>query len=581
MEKENGRLIKTSIVCLLLGAAVGIVYYNVLPGGFVFDDYLLIVNHPIFPKITAAPWSVLSPTVLGYRPLRTFSYVLDYWLGGMQPWVFHLSNILYHWVTACLVFLVTLRLTRDVGGEGSAEEEVETRERRCWRTAILVALFWALHPVLTDSVSYISGRRDILGGLCFFFAFWAYLRFRAAQAKAPRRFGWLLLSCIVYGLGILSKESVITLPALCWLYDVQREGLGESIYRRWAIYVLVLLLGFAVLWYFAGAMILKTIVLQSWHGGSAESNFATVARIWVHYLSLMIYPKTLSADYSFDAFPISHSFFDPDVLTALSVLATVGVVAWALSRWRPLIGYGTLWMAIAILPVSHIIPIKEIAAEHYLYVPLYGFALICGVLLDAAYGSARDVGRARSLIVHGVIALLLVAAGIRIIERNRDWIDEETLWTVTVRTMPRCVRAHYNLAGVYLSRNRIEDARREFTVVLSLVPNHVNALAGLGEIAFQQKQYGQALGFALQAAAFEPQKFRVQYLLGWIYLGMKKFDEAQAYFQKARKLRPMYAGLYTGLESIAKERGDIKAAKRWAKMRRRLSPRTPSKQVWK
>jgi len=571
---------KTSTVCLLLGVAIGAVYYNVLSGGFVFDDYLLVVNHPIFPKITDAPWSVFSPDVLGYRPLRTLSYVFDYWLGGMQPWFFHFSNVFYHWITACLVFLVTLRLARDVRGNEN-EEDPTVKERRCWMVAILVAFFWALHPVLTDAVSYISGRRDILGGLCFFLAFWAYLRFRATQMDASWRIGWLFLSCVVYSLGILSKESVITLPALCWLYDVQREGVRQSIYRRWALYSLVLLLGFAVLWHFAGGIILKMIVQQSWHGGSAVSNFATVARIWTHYLSLMIYPKTLNADYSFDAFPVSQSFFEPSVLAAFGILSIVAVLAWTLSRWRPLIGYGVLWMAITILPVSHLIPIKEIAAEHYLYVPLYGFALVCGVLLDAAFGFRRDVGRVRSLFVYGCIPLLLLTAGLRIIERNRDWSNEETLWTATVRMAPRCVRAHYNLAGVYLNGRRIEDARREFTVVLSLVPKHVNALVGLGEIAFQQRQYGQALGFAQQAVAIAPQKFRVQYLLGWIYLAMKKLDESEAYFQKARKLRRTYADLYTGLEMIAKERGDTKAAAQWAKMRQKFSQRAASSQLWK
>ena len=582
MEKKNGQLLQTSIVCLLLGAAIGVVYYNALSGDFVFDDYLLVVNHPIFPKITNDPWSVFSWAVLGYRPFRTLSYVIDYRLGGMQPWFFHLSNVFYHWVSACLVFLVTLRLTRDIGQAGS-EENVETRELRCWRTAIFVVFFWALHPVLTDSVTYISGRRDILGGLCFFFAFWAYLRFRSVQTETLLRFGWLLLSCLVYGLGILSKESVIMLPLLCWLYDVRREGFWVSFYRRWAIYGLVLLLGFAVLWHFAGGMIWKAVLKFSWHGGSMEGNFATVARIWSHYLSLMVYPKTLNADYSFDAFPVSSSFLAPDVLEALAILAVCAVLTWALSRWRPLIGYGALWMLIAILPVSHIIPIREVAAEHYLYVPVFGFALICGVLFDAACGgrAVSAVRRSRPLIVYGLVALLLMLAGMRIVDRNRDWANEEALWSATVQTARRCVRAHYNLAGIYLRQNRIEDAKREFTIVLAITPNHRDTLAGLGEIAFQERQYGQALGYALQATKDGVHTFRTQYLLGWIYLAMKKLDEAENYFQKARRLRPRYADLYTGLETIAKERGDAEAAARWAETRQRLSSGVSSIQVWK
>lgn len=563
---------KTVLVCLLLGAAIGGVYYNALAGGFVFDDYLLVVNKQVFARVAADPWSAFSPAVLGYRPLRTFSYLVDHRFGGMNPWVFHLSNILYHWVTACLVFLVTVRLTRDIG-QIEDEGSLEARETRWWRVALFTAFIWALHPVQTDSVTYISGRRDILGGLCLFLAFWAYLQFRAAQARAPWRFTWLLLSCVVYGLGILSKESVLVLPALCCLYDIQREGVREAFRRRWALYSLVLLLGAVVLWVFAGNMIWGTVLKLAWHGDSMQGNFATVARIWLHYLSLLVYPATLHADYSYEAFPVSRSFLDPGVLSALAFIVSVAAAAWALSRWRPLIGYGALWMLIAILPVSHIIPIQELLAEHYLYVPLFGFALICGLLFDAACGALTTGGlwRGRALVVYGCVVVLLMLAGARVVVRNQDWVNEETLWTVTARTAPRCVRAHYNLAGIYLQQNRLEDARREFVNVLAITPNHSDALAGLGEIAFQQKQYGQALGFALQANANDSHHFRTQYLLGSIYHAFKKLDVAETYFRKARKLQPTYIPVYRQLETVAKERGEAKKAARWAKKRRFFS----------
>ncbi len=553
------------LVCLALGAAIGVVYANILSGEFVFDDYLLVVANPALPKVAAQPWLAIFPSSLGYRPFRTLSYVLDYRLAGMTPWVFHASNLLYHWITACLVFLVTLRLTKDADRPSPGNEE--TVAVRGWRTAFFVACIWALHPVQTDSVSYIAGRRDVIGGLCLFLAFWAYLRFREAQPDNIWRAGWLLLSCSVYGLGILSKESVLVLPALCWFYDVLREGFWESLRRRWGLYFFVLLCGVAVLWYFAGAMILKTVLNSSWHGGSLQGNFATVARIWTHYLSVLIFPRTLQADYSYDAFPVSHSFLEPEVLTALGILGVVASVAWLLGRWRPLIGYGALWMVIAILPVSHLIPIKELVAEHYLYVPLFGFALICGVLLDAACStkSTAAAWAGRNIVVYGVVIVLLVLAGFRIRWRNQDWANEETLWTRTAQTAPRCVRAHYNLAGVLLRQKRVEEAEQEFTKVLALAPMHVDALAGFGEIAFQKKQYGQALAYALQAQAINARSFRVQYLLGWVKLALKNLDEAESHFKQAMALNPKAAVTYTGLKAVAQARGAAEAQAREAR----------------
>jgi tetratricopeptide (TPR) repeat protein len=214
-------------------------------------------------------------------------------------------------------------------------------------------------------------------------------------------------------------------------------------------------------------------------------------------------------------------------------------------------------------------------AEHYLYVPLFGFALICGILFDAACGTVAVGGirRGRALVVYGLAVLLLILAGVRVGARNRDWADEETLWTVTAQTMPRCARAHYNLAGIHLRQKRIGEAQREFATVLAISPNHVEAFAGLGEIAFQQKLYGQALGYANQAALINPRNFRAQYLLGWIHLALKKLDEAETYSQQAMKLRPTYAPIYAGLEAVAKERGDAEAAARWAEKQRSLSRR--------
>lgn len=567
---------KRLVVCLGLALAIGGAYYNALGNSFVFDDYLLIVDNPLVRSTTPVSRFLLTPLSLGYRPLRTLSYVVDFRLAGMQPWVFHVSNLFYHWITSCLVFLVALRLTNPKGEKKPWQVGDEQGAWR-WRPALFVTALWALHPVQTDTVTYISGRRDILGGLCLFLGLWAYLRFRAAESASIWRYCWLLLSCAVYSLGLLSKESVLVLPLLCWLYDVQREGIMESLRRRWALYFLVLFAGAAVLWYFAGSIIMATITHSSWYGGSIQGNFATVARIWVHYLAVMAFPQTLLADYSYQAFPVSSSFLQPEALTALGLLGGIVFALWLLARWRPLCGYGGLWLIVSILPVSHVIPIKEIAAEHYLYVPLFGFCLILGVILDALCGTGVTQGvliaRLRATAVYALMVLLLVGAVTRIRTRNRDWVNEETFWSVTVETAPQSARAHYNLAGVYRQQKRAEDAAREFAKTLAILPNHVGAIVGLGELAFETGHPGQALVYATQAQQIAPENPRVIYLLGWVKFGLKELDEAEKFFLQAKTRMPNYPGVYAGLEAVAKERGDKESEARWADKRRALEAR--------
>lgn len=564
------------LVCGVLAGAIAVVYANALDNDFVFDDYLLVVERPQLRSDQSLWHFFLSPFSFGYRPFRTFSYLLDVRMGGMRPRMFHVSNLVYHWVCSCLVFLIALRLTTPSAVDRAQvyQDEAIAKAEWHWRPALFVVGLWSLHPVLTDAVTYISGRRDILGGLGVFCGFWFYLRFRAAVDQGLKKYGWLLLACLVYGLGIMSKESAVVLPLLCWLYDVQQEGWIASLRRRWAAYFLILLIGVAVLWHFSGDMILATYRHSTWYGGSLQGNFATVVRIWVHDLGLMIFPRTLLADYSYNAFPASSSFAEPEVVYALAVLLSVVGGLVLLARRFPLCGFAGWWMLVNILPFSHIIPIKEILAEHYLYVPLFGWCLIVGVILDALCGTVAELstpGRwMRPAVVYGLFCCVLVAAGARIVVRNRDWVNEETFWFGVIQRAPQSVRGHYNLAGVYKRQQRAADAEREFSATLAIAPQHADALVGLGEIAFETGRYQLAFDYATQAYVIAPQNPRVVYLLGWMNLVFKDFDGAERLFQQADRLMPNSRDVYTGLEEVAKGRGDKEAALHWAAKRRHL-----------
>jgi tetratricopeptide (TPR) repeat protein len=229
-------------------------------------------------------------------------------------------------------------------------------------------------------------------------------------------------------------------------------------------------------------------------------------------------------------------------------------------------------MLITILPVSHIIPIREIAAEHYLYVPLFGFCLIAGILLDALCGAPASLrgqkAPARLFVGYALVTVLLAGAVARTVVRNRDWLDEERFWSVTTQTAPRSARAHYNLAGVYKRQKRTQDAAREFAATLSVMPKHVGAIIGFGELAFEAGQYGQALSYALQAQLIAPHSARGIYLLAWVRLALKDFDVAEGLFQQALTRMPNSPWVYAGLEAVAKERGDKIAEAQWAEKRR-------------
>lgn len=603
---------KTLLVCLLLGAAIGGAYWNTLDNAFVFDDQTIIVNNPVLEKVTANPHLMFSRQALGYRPLRTLSYVVDFWLAGMEPWIFHLNNILYHWMTACLVFLVALRLTSHrhfvvrqsatgqlLDSEARAPDARDQTSNTVFWTAGCAALLWALHPIQTESVTYISGRRDILSGLFFFLGLYAFLVLRTdgSTMGIVRRGVWGVVVALAYGLGMLSKEMAATLPVVMFCYDYVvglrwekvdsigdyilevLHGVGRTIWRYKKLYLPFFLCGVLFTVYYIYAQ--PATRAAGWYGGGIVLNFLTVARIWVHYLWLLLFPVTLVADYT-GAFPISQSVLELSALLALGILGVLFGVILALLRRSRLAAFAGLWMTITILPVSHIIPHHELMAEHYLYIPSFGFcfllALVLSWLMEKGvfyYGKTSELTQQsssafrwkREAIGYGVLAILLIFYLTRTVIRNHDWQDDETLWSRTVETTPTAVRAHYNLGVALQHRNALRQAIDEFHQTIKLDPQHGYAYVALASVYLQRTQIREALEAAVKGAYLLPNIPHAHMVLGQASFRAREPHKAIAAFQRVLELKPRFLPAYDALADVYWSIGEGEKSQEW---RRRL-----------
>ncbi|HKA56966.1 MAG TPA: tetratricopeptide repeat protein [Candidatus Binatia bacterium] len=608
---------KKLIVALLLAGAIGGVYYNALGNGFVFDDYLVLVNHPTIPRIVANPRLALVPAVVGYRPLRTLSYALDYRLGGMQPWVFHLGNLVYHWITACLVFLVALRLVAGCQAPvaGPSDRGLGTADPGL-RTALFAAFLWALHPIQTDAVTYISGRRDILTGLFFFLGLYAFLRLRSAGPGlwAGRRWFWGGAAFLAYFLGMLSKEMAVTLPLVMLCFDYVREvrlrgvrfgwgyvrelgGAGvRTVWHHKYLYLPLLLAGACFVWYAAFVVLPSWRV--SWYGGTITANFLTVARVWVYYLYLLIWPVPLLADYT-GAFAVSRSLHDPWVLQALGLLLVLFLVILGTFRYSRMAAFAGLWIVITLLPVSHIIPHPEMMAEHYLYIPSFGFCLL--VALALARLTANLKFRASSLkpqvsslwkpaLGYGLLVTLLTFYAVRTVVRNRDWRDELTFYTRLVGNNPYSARArlglgliydrsglprmaitHYliglqlsprdprllnNIGAAYQKLGELEDAEKAYLLSLKVDPHNSKTLNNLGFLNIEKAQFERAHSYLEQAEKLSQGRDSAVYAnFGLVYEAQGKLPESLKAFRTARALNPADEVLSQKIEEVEKKLG--------------------------
>ncbi len=443
---------------LLLFVAAVLLFANTLGHEFVFDDVTLIVQNPL---VTGLQWGELAG-FHSYRPVRTLTYMVNYWLGGAEPFGYHLVNVLLHGLNVVLVF----RFLERLGGTAA------------W--AGWGALFFAVHPVQTAAVAYVSGRKDLLATLFLLGGLLVYLAYREKPRPAL-----LVLAFLLFVLGVLSKEVALVFPGLMLLTDLYRNrirgkagGLGNlaaSVRRFWWLYLVLVALAAAGVLY--SVEVLEASRIEGVWGDSWTANWGTSFKLFQHYLLLVVFPYPLRADYLGEVFPVSAGFGEPATLLAVLLAAAYGAAAVWASRRQPAVSFGMLWFALALLPVLQLIPFHELAADHFLYLPLVGAAFLVGFAMDALVRSRR--WKTPATVTVGILCALYAAVSF---DRNRDWKDKESLWTATLEAAPGSYRAHCNLGGIAQQQRDLERALRLTQRCLELDPSRTLPYSNLGGI---------------------------------------------------------------------------------------------------
>ena len=432
-----------SIAVFALAGFIVLVWANSVPGGPIFDDHFLVVGQDCFRTIGGMVDIVMLEHCT-YRPLRYLSYGVDDLIFGGEFWGFHVGNIAYHLLATALAGLLALELARRWRPDAAARSTM-------W-FALAVAAIWALHPVQTDSVSYVSGRRDILAGLFTMASVWLAL-------VADRRGGlWWLLPLWTTLFAFMSKESAVVIPALFLAWKLREASVRDWLREHLAAAVsgaVGLTLSFLMVLY-RGVFLSHSNRGFEWWGGSIETNFATVAALQVKYVQHVFVSAPLVGDYKPHSIELAASFGDPRSILG-AVLLGLLLVAFA-STWkrRPLVSFGIAWYLVSLTPVSHIFPHHELYAEHYLYIPLFGAAL---AVVDAARWGLERWAPARAASGGTALALVAcVAMGALVFDRNRDFIDERTFYENVIDHAPGNLRARSNLANIYFDAAEWERA---------------------------------------------------------------------------------------------------------------------------
>jgi type IV secretory pathway VirB2 component (pilin) len=422
---------------------IGLAWANALPGGPVFDDHFLVANDACFGTWDGIQrtLSLTSSDVCAYRPMRYLSYGLDRLLFGDGFWGHHLGSVLNHMLAVLAAGLLAVL----VRGSANADGQLRVDTRVLW-FGLVVAAVWGLHPVQTDSVTYVSGRRDILAGL------WTMVAVSGAIVARQRGGVWWLWPLWATLLGFLSKESAVVIPVVAGLWMLRGWSWRGMDWRRYAGVMGALVVGAGL----AAALVVQRGVLDSfsqrgmfeWWGGTMESNFATVASLQVLYVRHGLGLAPLIGDYHAQTVPIWPNFWAwPPMAGVLLVLGMVALAVWS---WRrlPLVSWGILYWLVGLGPVSHVIPHHELYAEHYLYIPLFGGVLAAVSLGEWLVDRAPD-GRRAGWYARAVVGVVVVSSALLVASRNRDWRDERTFQESVHRQAPGNQRAAGNLIFIY------------------------------------------------------------------------------------------------------------------------------------
>jgi len=534
---------------LLLVVVTVAVYANSLQNEFLFDDLQTIVEQKrAGGEGELAQLMSLVRSGVAYRPIRSASYAFDYAISGLDPWGYHLSNIAYHTLSVILVFLIARTLFTRI------------------TTALLMAALFAVHPIQTEAVTYLSGRRDVLSGLFVLAGLWAFIRYRSTGQP-----GLLALAVLCYPLAFFSKESGFVLPLLCFGYDVLDrvrarglQGARSSVLAIWdgvraaCREAPLLYLSFAIL--AAGLMayvlfVVRGTWVRSYYGGSLWFTGLTMARVFLHYIKLLIFPLSLNADYSFNAFPVTTSWTDAEAWVAVLVLMGIGYGLLACLRSRPLVTLGGTWFFVALLPVSQVIPHHEMMAEHFLYIPSVGFSLAIAAVIDPLLDRPQY---APALYALGCATLLLLS--LRTVWRNADWKDDLTLWSQTVQVAPQSARARTNLGGAYLRRGQLTLAQEQLEAALQIKSDLAVARGNLGKIYLDRGDLSRAEQELQAALRLKEDEVIPRLWLGVVYGRKGQVAEAEQQFRIVLSRPPYDVYAYSNLGVLSAKGGRVAEA---------------------
>ncbi|MDO8497834.1 MAG: tetratricopeptide repeat protein [bacterium] len=525
---------------LILFLLVSVAYFGVADNGFLADDVGGVIGNPHIGDLRFVfthPFTFVQPLI----------YFILYSVGGRNPVVFHLFNVCVHMVNTLLIYFIIFRMDK--------------RKKIAFFTAAL----FAVHPILTESVTWISGGPYTVYTMFLLAAFLAYLH----SFKNKLLY---LFSILFFLLGLEVSEKAVAFPFILTLYYLLFERTHKS-WRYILPYWVITFIGVGIYLTQIGDRF-AAFKRQFASGTSWRNPTFYLPMAITSYIQLILVPRVLTLYHSERVGDIEYW------VRVMAFIGFVGMIVWTLIKKQRLLFFWLMFFVLSLLPTITPLRIASITAERYVYLGSVGiiYTLVWGI----EWLSRKIKVKWLDYIVISVIVVLFI---MRTISRNADWKDEVSFWTSTSVSSPYSFQAHANLGRLYLDKGEMTKAADEFEKTVALKPDfaevHYNlgyiyrqlgmadkslehyglavkyqpamgkAYQNMSAIYFMIKDYAMAEKSALFAIKYAEKENPILYLnLGYIYMGENKKDEAISTFKKLLRIDPTNEGVKQTLKTL-------------------------------
>lgn len=516
----------------LTAALAFLAFLPALEAQFVnWDDEVTFLTNPAYRGLGPAElrW-MFTTTFLGHwSPLTWVTWSFNYVTGGLDPWGYHLGNLLLHSANVALLWLVARRLLATGSGAPITSSAIASG-------ATIAALVWGLHPLRAEAVAWASARRDVLCGLFYLLAVLAYLRGVARGAGIERR--WWGLSVGAFAAALSSKAIAMTLPLTLLLLDVyplRRRGLGWwALVREKLPYAMLAAAAGVVA--FVAREESGNITGYGQYGAGTRGVLATYA-FWF-YPWKFLWPAGLSPMYELpQRVDLGQGRFLGPLLAVTALTATF----WLLRRRWPAGLAAWAQSAIVLLPISGVVHSgNQLVADRYSYLSGLGLAVLAGagVAWTLRHGAGQPVRGWIRPLAWASAALVVLALGATARTQTAIWKDSETLWRRAVEVDPNCSLCESNLGRVVARPGRFPEAETHVRRAIALRPDRPGPHENMGGIMLAQGRYREAEEHFRRAATLRPDRAASRNGLGVALANQGRDIEAEAEFREAARLSP-------------------------------------------